>query len=88
MTDETRWIDPFSHPDSEELPLREAGELAHKMYTEHATGKPTGVRAVGVGKDKLYFYVKDKKVGEKLPRWFHGHACEVQVTGEPRPLTK
>lgn len=85
MTEQSH-IDPFSHPDSEERPLREAAEEAYNRYSEIATGKKTGVRAVGIGVDRIYFYVRNERVKKTLPKVFMGWDCEARVTGEPKPL--
>lgn len=84
---EQQFIDPFSHPDNEEKPLREAAEHAHERFTETGTGEKTGVLGVGMGVDTIFFYVKTKKAGKNLPRFFMGHPCEVKVVGTPKPLS-
>ena len=88
MSEEIRFIDPYSHPDNEELTLTEAANLAHQMFTEHGTGQTTGVRNIGIGKDRLFFYVKSKRHAVGLPKFFRGHPCEVRVAGEARPLVQ
>lgn len=88
MSEETRYIDPYSHPDSEELTLTEAANLAHQTFTEHGTGQTTGVLNIGIGKDRLFFYVKNKRYATNLPKFFRGHQCEVRVTGKARPLVQ
>jgi len=87
MTKQTKYIDPYSHPSNEELPLREAAKLASEQFVEQENGESTGVRAVGIGTDRIFFYVKNKEVGEQLPKIFRGHTCEVKISGEPRPFS-
>lgn len=82
---EQRYIDPYSYPDNDEFPLREAAEEAYLRFSDTSTGKENGVTAVGIGIDSIVFYVTNKKVAENIPSTFRGHPCKVQVVGKVRP---
>lgn len=83
-------IDPFSHPDTEELPLREAAKEAHRIFTEDGTGEHTGVKFVAIGRDRIMFYCHDEKAAEDIPESFRGWPCEIAKTSDnlPQPYNR
>lgn len=83
-------IDPYSHPNTDELPLREAAEAAHKTFTEYETGKTTGVKFIGIGKDKIIFYCHDEKAMQAVPESYRGWPCEASKADKklPQPYHK